>query len=256
MLSSIISNLINERKTAYLNHRAKIEKRAEELNKGSVISGFNRGAVITTEPTWGKDNRPHSPFDGYLWEHPRTGSIDAYGAGQYLPFTDEFTDIFNPEYSGEHGFYYIRLTPEMIDAINDNSMYFHCIPGKSWEVANVMIVSTKVYAAPYLLDALKAYSEEKIKELQDTEKLSKGEAPEGKQTVNGKIINVKEIDGYYGFTLKCLIVLENKSTIWGTLPKSLDKDFRGEVTLSATFERSKDDNTHSFFKRPKLLNHN
>lgn len=255
MFKEILVQAIEARRAEYRAHRERIEARAAELNKGAVIAGYNRGAVISTEPTWGKDNRPHAPFDGYLWEDVRTGNIDAYGGGQYLPYTDDFDDINKPEYTGDHGYYYVRMTEEMLVALEDKeySYMFSINKGSFFKLGDTMITSVKIYAPKYILDLLSKYSEAELIRLKEIEKLSKGEAPDGRQDVFGTVLNVKVTDGYYGPAIKCLIKLENGATIWGTLPKPLHVDFRGWIKMTATFERKADDNTHAYYKRPKLI---
>lgn len=255
MFKDILIASIEARRAEYRAHRERIEAKAAELNKGAVIAGYNRGQVISTEPTWGKDNRPHAPFDGYLWEDPRTGSIDAYGGGQYLPYTDDFDDINKPEYTGDHGYYYVRMTQEMLDAFEDAeySYMFRINKGSFYKLGDTMITSVKIYAPKYVLELSAKYSEEEIEHLKEIEKLSKGEAPEGRQDIFGHVVHVKVTEGYYGVAIKCLIKLENGATLWGTLPKPLHVDFRGWVKMTATFERKADDATHAFYKRPKVI---
>ena len=66
-LTEIISALVEENRVARQAHRAKVEKRAEELNAGWAKTRFGREYFDkVVAPTWGKDDRPHAPFDGYL----------------------------------------------------------------------------------------------------------------------------------------------------------------------------------------------
>lgn len=255
MLKEILQKAINVRKSQYAKHREKIEAKAEELNKGAVISGYNRGLVINTCPTWGKDGRPHSPFDGYLWEDIRTGNIDSYGGGQYLPYTDDFDDINKSEYSGDHGYYHILMTPEMIQTLSEKEYEYllRYYSGKSWDISGVTVTSVKTYAPKYILDILKEYSQHIISKLREKAKENKGTAPEGRTTISGQVVSTKDVQGYYGETTKCLIILENKSTVWGTLPGKLDKNFRGKITITATFKQNGSDNTHAFYSRPSLI---
>ncbi|MCL1817138.1 MAG: hypothetical protein FWG43_06020, partial [Clostridiales bacterium] len=96
----------------------------------------------------------------------------------------------------------------------------------------------------------------------------KGDAPQGVQTVEGVILTVKDQQSQFGVQTKMLLELENHSTVWGTCGKALfglvppvecgdyeeglKRRFRGvRVRFEANFERSGDDSTLGFFKRPK-----
>lgn len=254
MFKEILAQAIEARRQEYRAHRARIEARAEELNKGAVISGYNRGLVISTEPTWGKDGRPHAPFDGYMWEDIRTGNIESYGGGQYLPYTDDFDDINKPEYTGDNGFYYIKMTEEMLQAFEEKeyAYMFSVNKGSFYQLGGSMVTSVKLYAPKYVLTLAADYSNAEIARLKELEKLTKGEAPEGRVDITGQVVSTKVVDGYYGVSIKCLIKLENGATVWGSLPGKLHVDFRGKINMTATFERKADDSTHAYFKRPKL----
>lgn len=256
MFNQKLAIAVNERREAYKAHRMKIEAHAEELNKGAVIAGYNRGMVINTEPTWGKDGRPHAPFDGYLWEDIRTGNVDAYGGGQYLPYSDDFDDL-KPEYQSDHGYIRILMSDAMISAINESDYRYamSMIEGKSWEIAGVKITAVKFYAHKSIQKVAEDYAIKLINELRKKEKSNKGEAPIGRVTIKGEVIHTKVVESLYGASIKCLIKLDNGSTVWGTLPSPLHVEYRGPIEITATFDRKDDDLTHSFFKRPILISH-
>lgn len=252
MFKQLISDAIEARKAAYKAHRQKIEDRAEELNAGFIKHRYSADNIKSTNCTWGKDNRPHAPFDGYLWEHPRTGSVDAYGGGQYLPFTDEFDDLEKPAYTTEHGYWKIRMTQAMYDTLRDNYFYFHMYPPyKSWTQSGHVVFMVEVKAHQSLIETIINYSEDFFAKLYEEEKALKGIAPEGKLRIKATVRSTKIIpDELYGPSVKMMVVLENGSTAYGTLPKAVPLDYRGEIEFNATFTHSFNDITHAFFKRP------
>jgi len=85
----------------------------------------------------------------------------------------------------------------------------------------------------------------------------KGDAPEGRQTVTGTILSLKDRVTSFGVTLKMIVKLENGARVWVTAPTMRNKDGgytpleRGmTITFAATFTRSKDDRSFGFGKRP------
>ncbi|ANM46447.1 hypothetical protein BI036_gp021 [Morganella phage vB_MmoM_MP1] len=255
MFNELINSLIEARKKAYIEHRQRIIARAEELNAGWMMNSKLQKdlGIRTVQPTEGKDGRLHAPFDGYLWEHPRTGSIDEYGGGQYLPVTDEWDDMEKPDYTFEHGFWKLRLTEEMYISLLGNSYIETKTPYKKWTVSNTPVCMVEVRTHKEILKAIQEYSEKVFDDLYAETKKDKGIAPEGKQTVKGTIVRVKTYEDFYGVTSKMTVELENKSTVYGSLPKCVPLDYRGTIEFKATFEQAKDDNTHAFFKRPSSV---
>ena len=82
-------------------------------------------------------------------------------------------------------------------------------------------------------------------------------APEGRQSVRGKIVSVKSRETAYGTTLKMTVKVETPEgtwLAWGTVPSSLmtgDCELRGkEIEFTGTFTRSDSKEHFAFFKRP------
>ncbi|QPI14039.1 hypothetical protein MYO4S_00288 [Serratia phage 4S] len=200
-------------------------------------------------PTWDKDDRPHAPFDGYLWEHPVTGSLDEYGGGQYLPYVDDFDRMDKPEFTGDFGWWKLRLTLEMYSVLQEHELIETQRPYKQWTVGPHTVVMAKVRAHKAILKLIQEYSEQFFKDYYSNLKTDKGEAPVGKQTIKGRIVFTKVEDGFYGPSAKMMVELPNKSTVYGTLPKCIPLDHRGDIEFTATFNYG-NDTTHSFFKRP------
>lgn len=74
--------------------------------------------------------------------------------------------------------------------------------------------------------------------------------PTGKVTVTGRILTTRWQESQYGGSLKCLVLDDRRFKVWGTVPRSLDITTGDRVTFSATVERSADDETFGFYKRP------
>lgn len=79
-----------------------------------------------------------------------------------------------------------------------------------------------------------------------------GPAPVGRATVRGAIVHTKEVDGTYGISTKCLIVLENGAKAWGTLPASAAKG--DTLSFSADFSPKPGEHSFAFYKRPTKVN--
>lgn len=81
----------------------------------------------------------------------------------------------------------------------------------------------------------------------------KGQAPSGRQTVTGTVVSLKWHDNDFGGAMKMVVKLENNSRVWLTAP-SKETLKRGDlVTVTATFEVSRDDKSFAFGKRPHLV---
>lgn len=249
---NVVTEILDENRKAYQAQRAKVEKRAYELNAGWASTRFGREFFDKiVEPTWGVDERPHAPFDGYLWEHPVTKEVMEYAGGQYLPFVSEVEQFDKPEYTGDHGWWKLRLTYKMFCDLQGLGFPIEIrSPYKTWEVGSTQVCMCQVRAAKAVLVAIQEHSEQVFKDLYADMNKDKGVAPTGKVVVTGKIQSVKTFDDFYGPVSKMLVVLENGATVYGSLPKAIPIDHRGMISFSATFEHAKDDNTHAFFKRP------
>jgi hypothetical protein len=135
--------------------------------------------------------------------------------------------------------------------------------GKTWDdgvTCYVYIQTTRDKLVELIAD-FRAEQEAALKAIRDAEKAAKqalkGEAPEGRCVVKGKILCLKAVEGerfsYYdsGITYKMLVELENLSTVWGSQPSNIgDAEVGDAVQFTATFERAQDDSTHAFYKRP------
>lgn len=258
MLTEIITSLIEENRKAHQDRRAKVEKRAMELNAGWTKTrygreGFDKGVA----PTWGVDDRPHAPFDGYLWEN-ELGEVESYHGGSYLPYVTELDYLDKPEYTGDHGWWKLRLTSDMLSELMILRHETQCIeirtPYKKWTLEdNTIVVMSEVRAHKTILKAIQSASEEWFNNYYSSLKVNKGEAPVGKQVVKGKVVSTKVYQDYWGVSAKMMVRLENGATVYGSLPGIVDINYRGTIEFKATFEQAKDDSTHAFFKRPSSV---
>lgn len=82
------------------------------------------------------------------------------------------------------------------------------------------------------------------------------DVPEGKLTITGTVVSTKVQHGDYGTTYKMLVEAEQGFKVFGTIPSSMLEQYTLEelkatkVTFTATVERSRDDRSFGFFKRP------
>ena len=78
-------------------------------------------------------------------------------------------------------------------------------------------------------------------------------APEGRMTVEGEVLTIKEKVGRYGAQWKLLMRLDSGSKVWGTCPASILRDVKvkDRVSITATFTRSDRDDFFGFFNRPR-----
>ncbi|BBC78140.1 Hypothetical protein KNT65_gp092 [Escherichia phage EcS1] len=253
MLTKIVSDLIEENRAAYRAQRKRVEQRAYELNAGWTKSKYGRDSFDRcVSPTWGKDDRPHAPFDGYLWEN-ELGEVEAYHAGSYLPYVTELESMDKPEYTGDHGWWKLRLTFNMYLELKAFNFIEMKAPYKLWDLGETRVGMVEVRAHKNILKAIQAHSEQWFNNYYESLKANKGEAPVGKLVVKGIVVSVKDWMDIYGPVFKMTVRLENGATVYGSLPKAVPADYRGEIEFKATFEHAKDDNTHSFFKRPSSV---
>lgn len=77
------------------------------------------------------------------------------------------------------------------------------------------------------------------------------ELAEGKRRIEGTVVSSKVVDGFYGASYKMVVELADGTRVFGTVPSHFGDVSKGdEVTFTATIERSKDDASFGFYKRP------
>lgn len=80
----------------------------------------------------------------------------------------------------------------------------------------------------------------------------KGDAPTGRVPVTGQVVSIKTQDGFYGPVQKMLIVLENNSKVWVTVPSKASVEKGQTITVTATWTPSNDDKSFAFGSRPTV----
>lgn len=255
-LAQIIKEYVAQAHVNYNNARERIEAKAATANND-------------LRPTIDKYGRMHAPCDGYYWEG------DTYAGGSYLPIPLEFWEWLEeltgkpqgPRKNGTKTYgqtHRIKVTTEEAKDIEIACESYASVKiGRVWDdgvSCYVYIQTTRdklsALVADYKAEQEAILSAERAAELAAKRAL-KGEAPEGRVVVVGKIVSFKRVErqAYYyrdpGVDYKMLVELENRSTVWGSQVDSLHSAEVGDtIRFTATFERAKDDNTHAFFKRP------
>lgn len=120
--------------------------------------------------------------------------------------------------------------------------------GESWIESEEMAYYYIKINSTYALGIQSAVSE--INELLESVREIKGIVPEGRMELQGTVMKLKVELGPYGPSMKMLVQLQNKGTIWGTVPKSISHvQERQQIQFTATVRQSKDA-SHGFFSRP------
>lgn len=120
--------------------------------------------------------------------------------------------------------------------------------GESWIESEEMAYCYIKINSTYALGIQSAVSE--INELLESVREIKGIVPEGRMELQGTVMKLKVELSPYGPSMKMLVQLQNKGTIWGTVPKSISHvQERQQIQFTATVTRSKDA-SHGFFSRP------
>ena len=231
---------------------------------------LDRAATANNDlkPVIDKYGRLHAPCDGYFWEE------NIYPGGAYLPYPPDFYEMLSwmagrpvyPKGSSAFVSYKTRLKVTVAEAgliAAACAQYAIVKKGKIWddgETCYVYIETVREGLDNLLKDFAAeqaAIAEAEREARYAAKKALKGEAPTGRVTITGKVIKLSAVEReryhYYdsGFSLKMLVELPNKSTVYGNVPAALHGVEEGElVEFAATFERPDGDDTHAFFKRP------
>lgn len=228
--------------------------RAREAKAIAAFSELNDGM----SPTIDCNGRFHAPCDGYSVPYDCYATGDLFNKGEFLPVPEDmYTEEYHKEFKEFGHKAKLLMNSAMIAEWNSISgLNGIGQAGKSWEKDGDTYCYLYVTAHKPLVVAMQDACEAYKKQEADKAKLSKGVAPVGRVTVTATILHVSQSMGLYGPSLKVLLELENKSTVYGTLPSCIDIDdaVKGAVMeFTATFEHANGDNTHSFYKRPKVV---
>ena len=256
-LTQVICNYLTKADANAIAVRERVEKAAATANNGK-------------EPTVDCYGRLHAPCDGYMWED------DIYAGGAYLPFPAWYwEELFERtgiaggpaqfDVTNKTRLKLLKSEADDIVPLTGKYAIFKC--GKSWNSKDgemcYLYIETKRKGLLKLIQDFKDQRDKEIAEKlaaeKEAAKLLKGDAPEGRIVVTGRVLAAKLVTrdsfSYYdnGCDWKMLVELENKSTVWGTIPSAINygTDTVGrEVQFTATFTPAQDDHTHAFFKRP------
>jgi hypothetical protein len=69
-------------------------------------------------------------------------------------------------------------------------------------------------------------------------------------TITGEVLSTKWVETDFGSTLKMLVRSVEGFKVWGSVPSNLDVERGDHIRFDAKVERSHDDPTFGFFKRP------
>lgn len=259
-LVSTIADFAVSNNENYIKMRERVMRRAAEMNEDVA-------------PTIGSDGRLHSPHDGYYWDD------NVYHGGSYLPFTADMWEMLVESSAGLVKLYDkskhdqklriksdLKTYNELVSALADLEekgikLKANLSHGAVWgdeDTCYIYLVTRHMALVNALrthLDELRAEEELKREKRLAELKALKGTAPKGRVSVVGKIVNLKEDMTYFSYhgelSIKAFIELENKSTVYGTIPSSIYEAKKGDVIeFVASFEHANDDETHAFYKRP------
>lgn len=197
----------------------------------------------------------HAPVAG--WVHWETGEV--YDKGQFIPRPrDDW-------YCGDEGKLYPVKKHRMLVPQDEQESFREAMRnyadvgfGKVWMTAgdNPQLVGY-AYVQGYepVIAVVEKYCADIAAKVKAEALAQKGAAPEGVQTVTALILHVKPIpDGFGGSQLKALLQLENKATVYGTIPHSIavyNPAAGDRIELTASFTPAEKDATHAFYKRPR-----
>lgn len=88
------------------------------------------------------------------------------------------------------------------------------------------------------------------KAAEEAAKVDMPDLHEGRQAIEGVVLTTKWQGGQWGEVEKMLVQLDSGHKVWGSVPSSIEVEKGDRVEFVATVERSKDDHTFGFFKRP------
>jgi len=226
------------------------QARRDALLEACTMNG-NQSEPTRSSSGW------HAPHDG--WVSPVTEEV--YGKGQWVPLPrDDWYCSAPDEPYPEKKHRVLILTTQQDEFYSIVRDFMSVSFGREWVAGHDHQAKWVRYAwvAGYepIIKVVEEYLEAESARLKEEMKTQKGEAVSGKVSTKAKILSFREQAGFgYGETVvKMLVELPNRSTAWGTAPRFvLDAKLAigDEFEFTANFEPAKNDNTHSFFKRPR-----
>lgn len=261
-----MKNKVEELNANYKKYVARLEAAYKESNNG-------------LEPTTDSKGRLHAPCDGYMmpnadkWDYGHKDYSDVlFGKGEFLPFLDDpYSDKVGVNVKDFSSKFKVKVNDDVKMMIEECKQIFdiNVSFGKEWEYkghkqryAWIVGGTKEKHFAAFVEEEMQSVIDA-AKAQQELKKAEKGIAPEGKVRVRGKILNMSAQATYHLYNSsvyadKVLIELENKSTVYGTLPAKIanmgtDEVIGMVVEFNANFTHAKNDNTHSFFKNPSKI---
>lgn len=246
-----------------------------ESSRKAIIKRMNKYNGTDLDPIVSVTGRIHAPIDGYVLPDDLINSLafdveaeKTYAKGQFLPmtFTGDDYMVYEPSSYNFKLEYKTRIkVPEYIadhlmDYVPAIKLY-EIGKGSSWvyKGESQCYIYVKTFKRQYH-EIFQTVIADYLDSIKDAEPLvkqePKGIAPTGKVEVTGRVVSLRDVetynDGYnVSYSTKAMIVLENESTIYGTIPSKISDCEKGDIiTFTATFTHAQDDETHSFYKRP------
>ena len=207
-------------------------------------------------PTIDSQGRRHAPCDAYMWDDVM------YQGGAYLHTPAEVLEMLAESgvlLGSFNSSQFIKSTKIKADLelfgqvkklCNTYKIDMELKHGAVWNDSECYIYMSSKKSS--LIDAIEVFAKETREAHFASLRLSKGVAPLGKASVEGVVLSIKESWFRDNLSHKCLVELQNKSTIYGSLPSKFDpENIVGKtVCFTANFESASNDETHSYYKRP------
>lgn len=137
------------------------------------------------------------------------------------------------------------------EPVHTKNGFLHDVVRKLWQYGTISERQRDAVLRAYRRDI--EYTQRRA----EAEALPRGEAPVGRQDVEGLVLAVKTVASQYGDQLKMMVELSNRSKVWCTVPMIWTPEGnavyveRGDrLAFRATFERAKDDPSMAWGKRP------
>ena len=248
-MQTIIQVINKQTEKARVNHAALIGR----ISKGMENDNEGLAPVVDRIGKW------HSPCDGYY----DSVSDKFYAAGEFLPMPEVESDCFSGACYPKTVFKdRVILSGKALDSVKSLSNVDGVTLSTGKEFVKDGIKSAYLYINSHSKGHLKAiidWAKNAVEEEKPEQPvIGKGEIEPGKQTVKATVIAIKLVESDFGVSMKLFAELENKATVYGTLPAALANCDRGDkIEFTATFEQANDDKTHAFYKRPskaKVIN--
>lgn len=113
---------------------------------------------------------------------------------------------------------------------------------------NTNNVPSELQVKMFLISFEKYLNFQKCHEEEQTQLTS---CPEGRITISGTILAIKNHESQFGLSWKMLVLDDRKFKIWGSLPSKLSVEDKGKkVKFDAMITKSNKDQSFGFFKRP------